>query len=69
LIGLALAGGAAFYRPDPAYGARLWRAAVFGAYSGLDPSRRELREVVLSARTAAERRQAMGAWRLYGSQR
>jgi hypothetical protein len=69
LIGLALAGGAVLYRPEPAYGARLWRAAVFGAYSGLDPSRRELREVVLSARTAAERRQAMGAWRLYGSRR
>ena len=69
ILTASVAAAAVLYRPEPAYGARLWRAAVFGAYSGLDPDRRELREVVLSAQTAAERRQAMGAWRLYGLRR
>jgi hypothetical protein len=53
--------------PRPPYGGRLWRAAVFGAYSGLDPHREELKRVVDEASTPLERRQAMGAWRLYGS--
>jgi len=69
LVGLVLAGGAALYRPDLTFGARLWRAAIFGAYSGRDPSRHELREVALSAQTPAERRQALGAWRAYGPRR
>ncbi|MGE5277915.1 MAG: hypothetical protein ACM3SU_13030 [Acidobacteriota bacterium] len=50
----------------PPYGARLWRAAVFGAYSGRDPQREELRRVAREASTPLERRQAAGAWRLYG---
>ncbi len=48
------------------YTGRLWRAAIFGAYSGLDPERRELERVVAEASTPLERRQAAGAWRLYG---
>ncbi len=52
--------------PEPSYNGKLWRAAIYGAYSGLDPSRGELKRVVLSASTPSERRQAMGAWRLYG---
>ncbi len=35
--------------PRPPYVGRLWRAAIFGAYSGLDPKREELRRVVLEA--------------------
>ena len=53
--------------PRPSFPARLWRAAIFGAYSGLDPQRQELRRVVLEAATPAEQRQARGAWRLYGA--
>jgi hypothetical protein len=52
--------------PQPGYGARLWRSAVYGAYSGRDPGREELRRVVLEAKTAPEKRQALGVWRLYG---
>ncbi len=52
--------------PELDYGARLWRAAIFGAYSGKDPGRTELEKVVLEASTETERRQAMGAWRIYG---
>lgn len=52
--------------PHPSYGARLWRSAVYGAYSGRDPGREELRRVVLEAKTAPERRQALGIWRMYG---
>ena len=53
--------------PRPPYVGRLWRAAIFGAYSGLDPRREELRRVVLEAATPEEQRQARGAWRLYGA--
>jgi len=52
--------------PEPPYGARLWRAAIYGAYSGLDARREELKKVVISASTLLQRRQALGAWRLYG---
>ncbi len=52
--------------PALSYGARLWRASIYGAYSGLDPGRDELRNVALSASTPLEKRQAQGAWRLYG---
>lgn len=48
------------------YGARLWRSAVYGAYSGRDPGRVELKKVVDAAATVGERRQAIGAWRIYG---
>ena len=53
-------------RPRAPYAAGLWRAAIFGAYSGLDPQRAELARVVEEAKTPLERRQAAGAWRLYG---
>ena len=66
LAGLVLALPCLWIGREPAYGPRLWRAAVFGAYSGLDPRREELERVALSARTPAEMRQAAAAWRLYG---
>jgi hypothetical protein len=65
--GFALFAAMVFYRPDPDYAAQLWRAGIYDAYSGRDPSRQELRQVVLSAKTPAERRQALGAWRAYGA--
>jgi hypothetical protein len=52
--------------PATTYTARLWRSAVFGAYSGRDPDRSELRQVVAAAASPSERRQAVGAWRVYG---
>jgi hypothetical protein len=54
------------FAPRLDFGGRLWRASVFGAYSGRDPERRELREVAESATTPQEQRMAMGAWRVYG---
>ncbi len=66
LLGLAPLAFLLARPPELAYGARLWRAAVFGAYSGRDPGRDELRRVVLEASTPVETRQAMGAWRVYG---
>jgi hypothetical protein len=50
----------------PPYWVRLWRAAMFGAFSGQDPARDELRRVGLSASNPSEKNQARGAWRLYG---
>jgi hypothetical protein len=67
LSALLLAAGMLAYRPEADYTARLWRAGIFGVYSGLDPSRQELARVALSARTPLERRQAAGAWRIYGT--
>jgi hypothetical protein len=64
--GLLLLAATLLCPPALSYGARLWRAAIYGAYSGLDPARGELRSVALSASTPLERRQAQGAWRLYG---
>jgi len=52
--------------PEADFDSRLLRAAIYGAYSGKDPEREELKSVVLSASTPAERRRAMAAWRLYG---
>jgi hypothetical protein len=66
MAGLLISGGLLFIGPEPSFVSRLWRAAIYGAYSGRDPSREELRRVVLSAKTPAEKRQAMGAWRAYG---
>jgi hypothetical protein len=58
--------GTCWLAPRPQYVARLWRAAVYGAFSGRDPRREELRQVALSASTPRERRQAVNAWRSYG---
>jgi len=55
--------------PEPSFEGRLWRASIYGAHSGRDPERAELREVVTSASTPFERWQAVGAWRLYGPRR
>src|SRR5262249_8439623 len=63
---LLLFGASLASPPKLGYTARLWRAAIFGAYSGHDPERRELARVVEEASTPLERRQAAGAWRLYG---
>jgi hypothetical protein len=52
--------------PPLAFDARLWRGAIFGAYSGRDPQRLELRAVAESAVTPQEQRMAIGAWRAYG---
>lgn len=66
LLGLAPLAILLLRPPGIPFEGRLWRAAIFGAYSGRDPQREELRGVALSAATPSERRQAMGAWRLYG---
>jgi len=66
LVGVAPLVALCLQPPELEYNARLWRAAVYGAYSGLDPKRENLRQVALSATTVGERRQAAGAWRLYG---
>ena len=67
LLGAAALSAVLLRSPEPDFGGRLWRAAMFGAYSGRDPERRELREVALSAATPAQRQMAAGAWRVYGS--
>lgn len=66
LLGIVPLAAACLFPPPLTYGAKLWRSAIYGAYSGRDPSRRELARVVDAAATAAERRQALGAWRVYG---
>jgi hypothetical protein len=52
--------------PALSFHGRLWRAAVFGAFSGRDPERRELRAAALEASTDPEKRRAMAMWRVYG---
>ena len=52
--------------PELTYGGRLWRAAVFGKYSGLDPAREEIRRVAATAVTTSEKQRAEDAWRLFG---
>jgi hypothetical protein len=52
--------------PELTYGARLWRASVFGKFSGLDPAREEIRRVAATASTPSEKQRAEDAWRLFG---
>jgi hypothetical protein len=66
LLGITPLVALCLFPPAPTYTARLWRSAVYGAYSGLDPARAELSRVVDAAATPAERRQAVGTWRVYG---
>jgi hypothetical protein len=67
LLGIAALIVLCLRAPQPTYVARLWRSAIYGAYSGLDPTRAELRSVVLAAATPRERQQALGTWRVYGT--
>jgi hypothetical protein len=67
LLGIAALIVLCLRAPQPTYVARLWRSAIYGAYSGLDPTRAELRRVVLAAATPRERQQALGTWRVYGT--
>lgn len=64
--GLFLFAATLLRRPDPDFDSRILRAAVFGAYSGQDPERLELKRAIGAAATPAERRRGMAAWRLYG---
>ena len=66
LIGLAPLAALLLRPPEPPYAGRLWRASVLGAFSGKDPSRKELRTIVMEAATPEERRRALWAWRIYG---
>ena len=66
LLGLVPLLALVAFAPELDFGGRLWRASVFGAYSGRDPERRELREVAQSAATPQQQRMATGAWRVYG---
>ena len=52
--------------PPLSYSARLWRAGVFGQYSGRDPARAELAAVARAAASPEEQRQAVRAWRIFG---
>jgi len=69
LIGLAPLVVLCLRPPALGYGGRLWRAAIYGAYSGLDPNRENLRSVAIAAKTPDERRQAARAWKVYGPRR
>ncbi|MEP6993719.1 MAG: hypothetical protein ABI968_04280 [Acidobacteriota bacterium] len=66
LLGLAPLVALLLRPPELTFDGRLWRAAIYGSYSGRDAERSELRAVALSAATPEEQRRAMGAWRAYG---
>jgi hypothetical protein len=66
LLGLAPLAALALRPPEPPYFGRLWRAGIYGAYSGLDPRRSELREVAFEAQTPEEHRLALRVWRWLG---
>jgi hypothetical protein len=52
--------------PNPPFAARLWRATVYGLYSGRDPGREEMKSVILSARSPEERSFGIGMWARFG---
>ena len=52
--------------PALSFNGRLWRAAVYGSFSGRDPLRQELRDAALTAATDPEKRRALAMWRIYG---
>jgi hypothetical protein len=66
LAGFALVAAVVALSPAPAFGSRLWRAAVFGKFSGRDPAGGELRAVAASARSNREREWARDVWTHYG---
>ena len=66
LLGLAPLAALILRPPEPPYFGRLWRAGVYGAYSGLDDARRELGAVAVEAKTPEERRLALRVWRWLG---
>ncbi|MEX1246538.1 MAG: hypothetical protein WEB59_16250 [Thermoanaerobaculia bacterium] len=66
LVGLAPLVALLLRPPELSYPGRLWRAALFGVFSGQDPGREELRAVALEAATPEEQRRAVGMWRAYG---
>ncbi len=49
------------------FSARLWRAAIYGKFSGHDPTREELRRVAATASAPEERRKAANVWKAYGA--
>jgi hypothetical protein len=65
LLGIAPLVALLLRPPEPPYFARLWRAGVYGAFSGRDDARTELRAVALEARTPEERRLAVAMWRWF----
>lgn len=67
LLGLLPLGVLLALPPELGFSARLWRAAVYGKYSGHDPAREELRRAAETASTPAEQRKALAIWRAYGS--
>jgi hypothetical protein len=66
LLGLSPLVALSLRPPEPPYFGRLWRAGVYGAYSGLDARRVEFRAVALDAQTPEERRLALRVWRWLG---
>jgi hypothetical protein len=66
LLGLAPLAALALRPPQPPYFGRLWRAGVYGAFSGRDPARDELRAVASEAATPEEQRLAVRVWRWLG---
>jgi hypothetical protein len=66
LVGGGVLAVTLLFPPQISFGGRLWRAAVFGKFSGLDPKREELRRVMQTAATPSEEQRAADAWRLFG---
>ena len=67
LLGIAPLVALLLRPPEPPYFGRLWRAGVFGAFSGRDDARTELRRVANEAATPGEGRLAARMWRFFGS--
>ena len=70
--GLAVATGAVALAvllvaaPGPDFFMAVWRAEIYGGLSGRDGALEELRSILSTARTPAERRRAEWSWRTYG---
>jgi hypothetical protein len=66
VVGLLPLAVALAFPPRLSFGGRLWRAAVYGRFSGRDPDRQELKRVMADAVSPSERGRARDAWRLFG---